>query len=108
MKGVVKYECQQCGACCRWAGQVKVTGREIGLIASFLGVPELKFIQERTRLRFDRRGLALLDKPNGECEFLDGNRCLIQEVKPQQCRDFPNVWRGGPEGACRAMAQTAE
>ncbi|PHX94050.1 MAG: zinc/iron-chelating domain-containing protein, partial [Pedosphaera sp.] len=36
---------------------------------------EHEFIQQFTRLRPDRRGLALMDKPNGECVFLDGENC---------------------------------
>ncbi len=98
----VNYRCERCGACCRWPGQVRISSEEIRGIAAFLGMTEDRFIQEKTRLRYDRQGLALLEKPNGECEFLSGVECLIQAVKPQQCRDFPNVWRDGAEGICRA------
>ena len=41
----------------------------------------LDFIQQFTRLAGDRRGLALQEKPNGECVFLDGNDCAVQPVK---------------------------
>lgn len=65
---------------------------------------EHDFIQQFTRLRADRRGLALMDKPNGECVFLDGEGCAVQAVKPQQCRDFPNLWNfPGFEQICRAV-----
>ena len=65
---------------------------------------EHDFIQQFTRLRPDRRGLALMDKPNGECVFRDGENCAVQPVKPQQCRDFPNLWNfPGFEQACRAL-----
>jgi Fe-S-cluster containining protein len=88
----VHYQCQRCTACCRWPGQVKVGAREIAAIAAYLGIEEHDFIQQFTRLRSQRDGLALLDKENGECFFLDGSDCRIQAVKPQQCRDFPNRW----------------
>ena len=88
----IHYTCDRCTACCRWPGQVKVSAEEIGRIAAFLGVDEDEFIQHHTRLRTQRDGLALLDKPNGECSFLEGCNCAINEVKPQQCRDFPNKW----------------
>ncbi len=72
--------------------------------AAFRGVSEHEFIQQFTRLRPDRRGLALMHKPNGECVFLDGKNCAVQPVKPQQCRDFPNLWNfPGFEQACRAL-----
>jgi hypothetical protein len=48
--------------------------------------------------------LALQEKPNGECIFLDGNDCSVQPVKPQQCKDFPNLWNfPGFEKQCRAI-----
>jgi uncharacterized protein len=65
---------------------------------------EHEFIQKYTRLREDRNGLALQEKPNGDCIFLDGNDCSVQPVKPQQCRDFPNLWNfPGFEKQCRAI-----
>lgn len=86
------YECQRCTACCRWPGRVRVTDAEITRLAKFNGLSEHHFIQRFMRLRPDRRGLALEEKSNGECIFLDGNDCSVQPVKPQQCRDFPNRW----------------
>ncbi|MBI5774061.1 MAG: YkgJ family cysteine cluster protein [Verrucomicrobia bacterium] len=99
----VFYECQRCTACCRWPGQVRLGGAEITALAGFLGVREEEFIQRFTRLTADRRGLALLDKPGGECVFLHGENCAVQPAKPQQCRDFPNLWNfPGFEKICHA------
>ncbi|MDA7916504.1 YkgJ family cysteine cluster protein [Verrucomicrobia bacterium] len=88
----VFWECQRCGACCRWPGQVKVTDEEIGAIAAYLEFEDDDFIQNWTRIRPDRSGLALLDQEDGACIYYENGRCRIQEVKPQQCRDFPNLW----------------
>ncbi len=97
------YECQRCTACCRWPGQVRLTAEEVTRLADFKGFTEFDFIQEFTRLTSDRRGLALKDKPNGECVFLNGDDCSVQPVKPQQCRDFPNLWNfPGFEKICHA------
>ena len=97
------FECQRCTACCRWPGQVRVSDQEIGRLAESLGLTEAVFIQQYTRLNNDRSGLALMDKPNGECVFLRGSECSVQAVKPQQCRDFPNLWRQpGYQDACKA------
>ena len=75
-------------------------------MAQFLGISEHEFIEHYTRLRTDRRGLALLDKPNGECVFLNGQNCEVQPVKPQQCRDFPNLWNfPGAQNTCRAISK---
>ena len=98
------YECQRCTACCRWPGQVRLTDAEITRLSEFKKLSELDFIQQFTRLTDDRRGLALMDKPNGECIFLDGNDCAVQSIKPQQCRDFPNLWNfPGFEKVCKAL-----
>ena len=98
------FECQRCTACCRWPGQVRLTDAEIAALAAFKGLSEFDFIQNFTRLTQDRRGLALKDKPNGECIFLEGNDCAVQPVKPRQCRDFPNLWNfSGFEKVCKAV-----
>jgi uncharacterized protein len=105
MKLMTYYLCERCTACCRWPGQVKLSDQDISAASSFLGLPEFDFIQQYTRLRADRMGLALQDKENGECIFLDGRDCRIQAVKPKQCQGFPNAWRfPGFESVCRAKA----
>jgi uncharacterized protein len=97
-------ECQRCTACCRWPGQVRLSDEEISRLAAFKGLSEHDFIQQFTRLRHDRRGLSLLEKPNQECIFLEGENCAVQPVKPQQCRDFPNLWNfPGYEKICHAI-----
>ena len=91
-------------ACCRWPGQVRLTDEEITQLAAFKGLSESDFIQQFTRLRQDRRGLALREQPDGACIFLEGNDCAVQPVKPQQCREFPNLWNfPGFEKSCRAI-----
>ena len=100
----VFHECQRCTAGCRWPGQVRLANAEISRLAGFLSIPEFDFIQQFTRLRPNRQGLALKDKPNGECVFLHGEACLVQTVKPQQCRDFPNLWNfPGFDKVCHAV-----
>ncbi len=49
------------------------------------------FIQKFTRLRMNRNGLSLVEK-NHECIMLENGGCKIQDVKPFQCKDFPNRW----------------
>ena len=88
----ITLECQRCGACCRWPGEVRLTGEELSKLAGFIGLSEQDFIEQHTRLRKDRRGLALKERPDGSCIFLDGNSCTVQPVKPQQCKEFPSRW----------------
>ena len=97
-------ECQRCTACCRWPGQVLLHDAEITRMAAHLGLSEHDFIQQYARLRPDRRGLALKDHPDGSCIFLEGNNCRVQPVKPQKCKEFPNLWNfPGFEKVCHAL-----
>jgi hypothetical protein len=88
----VRYQCQRCTNCCRWPGFVRVSESDIVAIARYLGLGEWDFIQQFTRLRADRRGLALTETWDGACVFLQGRNCAIQPVKPHQCEGFPNTW----------------
>lgn len=97
-------ECQRCGACCRWPGGVRIADRDVTRISAHLGLSEQEFVALHTRLHPDRRGLVLNEKPRGECIFLEGNVCAIQAVKPQQCRDFPNLWtHPAAASQCKAL-----
>ncbi len=99
------HECDRCTACCRWPGQVKVTDAEVERIAAFLGLAMDTFRNQYMRLNASRTGLVLEDRDDGACVFLEGGNCRIQSVKPQQCRDFPNLWNfPGFEKECRAKA----
>jgi len=63
-------------------------------IADYLHLPVLEFIDRYTKLSRDRTCLTLTDADSGGCIFYaDGPGCRIQNVKPCQCRDFPQRWR---------------
>ena len=97
------YECDRCTACCRWPGEVRLTEAEVTAMADFLGLSESAFIEEFTRLNWQRTGLTVTEQPGGACVFLDGVNCRVQPVKPQQCRDFPNLWNfPGFQSLCQA------
>jgi Fe-S-cluster containining protein len=83
---------------------VVLTDEDISAIAAFLDLPEAEFIEQHTRLRRNRTGLCLHEKPTGECSFLEGINCTINAVKPDQCRGFPNKWNfPGWRQVCEAI-----
>jgi Fe-S-cluster containining protein len=96
-----RFECTGCGECCRWPGSVLLTDGDIAALARHLGMPEQEFIDRHTRLAPNRIQLALLDKADGSCAFLEGSRCGVYTVRPEQCRSFPFAW-SVPEG-CPAL-----
>ncbi len=100
----VFFQCQRCGNCCRWPGDVNVEADECSAIAAYLGIAEDEFLASYTRLRTHRNGLSLIEKPNDECIFLENGACSIQAVKPSQCRGFPNKWNfKGWQDHCEAI-----
>lgn len=105
----VFLECQRCTACCRWPGQVLLGDAEIARLAAFKNLSEHDFIQQFAILRADRRGLALKENPDGSCIFLEGENCAVQPVKPQKCKEFPNLWNfPGFEKICRAIPREVD
>ena len=81
-----------------------LNGVEIARLAAFKQMSEHDFIQRFAKLRPDRRGLALKENPDGSCIFLEGNNCAVQPVKPQKCKEFPNLWNfPGFEKVCHAI-----
>ena len=84
---------------------MRVTRREIEAIAAYLEMDVDEFVRLCTRVTSDRRGLSLIENPDGSCLFLrPDNRCDINPVKPRQCRDFPNGWNfPGFDDLCQAV-----
>ncbi|MBT3191823.1 MAG: YkgJ family cysteine cluster protein [Verrucomicrobia bacterium] len=88
------FACQRCGACCRESGYVYLTEADVDAISAYLKIGVINFTDRYARLTQHRHGLSLIEQDNGACIFLsEGGDCLIESVKPLQCRQFPFVWR---------------
>lgn len=90
----VRFECTQCGACCRGPGYTLVSLEEQKVLAAHLNISLEQFREYYTTLVEGGRRI-LKDSPHGEyCTFLDSetNQCSVHEARPQQCRTFP-FWR---------------
>lgn len=100
----VHYVCQRCNACCKWPGDVRIEDSDVVAISAFLGMGEAEFIAKYTRLRSNRQGLSIIEKPNHECVMLEDGGCRIHSVKPAQCAGFPNTWNfPGWHDLCKAL-----
>ena len=89
-----KFQCEKCGNCCRQPGYVHISDKEIDVCAEFMDIDTAEFIAKYTRLTKQRSGLSLTEQNNGACIFLtEDDKCLINSVKPNQCRQFPFTWR---------------
>jgi Fe-S-cluster containining protein len=99
------YVCTRCGNCCKWPGQVKLTDDDLANMAEHLGISVDEAIDQYTRLRQDRNGLALADNAAGACVFFEEpDVCKIHDARPEQCRRFPTHWNfPGFEAECEAI-----
>ncbi|MCK5836921.1 MAG: YkgJ family cysteine cluster protein [Desulfobacula sp.] len=88
-----QFKCLKCGACCRQDGYVRLKKNEPDIIASFLKMDVYQFIETFTILTKDRQALSLIEKKDGACIFLTSQGCRINDVKPEQCLEFPFVWK---------------
>ncbi|MBP5638063.1 MAG: glycosyltransferase [Victivallales bacterium] len=87
------FTCQRCGNCCRWAGIVTASPKEMDAAAALLGMDINAFIQKYTRLNDERTKLIFKDADDGSCIFLnDDNSCRIYSARPSQCRNYPETW----------------
>lgn len=86
----LRFECQQCGKCCRGKpGYVFVFEHEAQKIAEYLDISREQFIKEYTTKY--ATFYSLIEKENGDCIFWD-EICTIHEVRPYQCFSYPFWW----------------
>jgi uncharacterized protein len=88
------FECQKCGSCCAGPdeGYIWVTGKEVELIAEFLGI-SAKDLRDKYLKRVGFRTTIKEQDVTKDCIFLrsiDGQKqCVIYPVRPSQCRNWP-------------------
>jgi hypothetical protein len=84
-----KTNCLECANCCKTTGPL-FTNADIERIAKHLKLKPQKFIQQYLQVDEDN-DYVLQSVP---CTFLDAeNYCLIYEVRPKACREFPHTNR---------------
>ncbi|GAB4379067.1 MAG: hypothetical protein Kow0042_28060 [Calditrichia bacterium] len=87
-KSGLKFECLECGECCRLpGGRVEVSIAEAQGIAHYLNVGFSEFLDEYCQMT--EEGISLKDSEELHCVFLEDNRCRIYPIRPLQCRTFP-------------------
>ena len=84
-----RTDCLECANCCKTTGPL-FTDADISRIAKHLRQKPKDFIAQYLRVDEDD-DYVLQQVP---CSFLDAdNRCLIYEVRPKACREFPHTDR---------------
>ncbi len=88
----IEFKCHQCGECCRQAGFVYLKSGEAEKISEALGLNAYEFNARFCDLQ-GRQRLVLKKNADERCVFLTPEGCSIYLARPQQCRDFPVLWR---------------
>lgn len=88
----LRFECTQCGRCCRGPGNVWVEDSEIERLAHATGRSVDDFRKTHVK-RSGRRGLVLRQKQNQDCVFWEeSSGCQVYASRPRQCRTYP-FWK---------------
>ncbi|SHG37839.1 hypothetical protein SAMN05444483_11057 [Salegentibacter echinorum] len=84
-----RTECLNCANCCKTTGPL-FTNKDIERICKHLKLKPQQFIEKYLRVDEDR-DYVLQEVP---CTFLAAdNYCLIYDVRPKACREFPHTNR---------------
>ncbi len=85
----MKTDCLACANCCKTTSPI-ITEKDLERIAKFLKMKAFAFIEKY--LEKDTDGLWMFQQT--PCVFLDSdNYCLIYEVRPKACREYPHTDR---------------
>lgn len=84
-----KTDCLSCANCCKTTGPL-FTDADIERISKHLKMKSQRFIEQYLRIDEDQ-DYVLKSVP---CTFLDQeNYCMIYDVRPKACREFPHTDR---------------
>ena len=61
---MIRYECERCGKCCQWPGEVVISEKEIRAMAEDLDISPFDFTQKHTQIRASRNGLIEIRSRN--------------------------------------------
>lgn len=84
-----KTDCLTCANCCKTTGPL-FTNKDIERISKFMKMKPQAFIDRYLKID-EENDFVLQQVP---CTFLaDDNKCLIYEVRPKACAEFPHTNR---------------
>lgn len=92
------WQCRKTGDCCKRfiSTGPQVTKSEADKIIQNLDNPEISehfgsigITKEDIRKSVENRGSLPIIKDQGTCVFLKNKECIIHQIKPQVCKDYP-------------------
>jgi Fe-S-cluster containining protein len=98
-KNGIRFECQGSGKCCITRGKygyVYLSFKDRKRLAAYFGISPDTFTAKYAKKTEGRYHLKYTDR---DCLFYQGNRCMVYDARPWQCRTWP-FW---PENMSRAV-----
>lgn len=83
-------DCTACANCCRQT-VVAVPPEEIAAIARYLGIDTDLAVRQYTTPDPENSQRRVLRNERDACVFLDEDLCMVYDVRPAACRQFPHV-----------------
>ena len=80
-------DCCACAHCCNVVSPL-LTTKDVRRLAGHLGMEEAQLITGYLRPSKEKGRYALGQQP---CRFLNGTRCSVYDVRPDDCRSFPHL-----------------
>ena len=105
----MRFECVQCGGCCRQSGALRLLEKDIDRIAEYLQLTVDEFCNKYDAKHI-YKGLYYIDLHDG-CVFLNENKCTINPAKPFFCGNYiPFVDNAGSPiyKVCQGIGQGKE
>lgn len=83
-----KIDCTKCGNCCKVL-KLMLDKEDIERISKYLNISEDDFINKYLIKNKDG-DFEFKRKP---CVFLVDNKCKIYDIRPKECKEFPNLYK---------------
>ena len=81
-----EVDCTECANCCKKMTPTYLKS-DIDRISTHLGITRREFRDRWLRKEAESGDWINVSLP---CQFLDGNKCSIYDVRPKDCADFPH------------------
>jgi len=82
------FQCDKCGECCRTCAPIDLTREDRLRIARHFKM-DLKTFERKYARKTSKGFGTYVIKKDFPCQFLKGNECMVYEVRPGICRDYP-------------------
>jgi len=87
----IPFECIKCGKCCRWNGYVFLTDSDIDYISKHFKKNKEDWVEENTK-KVNNKIVLKNKKDSKDCIYLKDNECIIFDIKPEQCNEYPKSY----------------